>query len=52
MKNSTPFLTLALLSLAFAGCSSVADLGVIELAPNVLQHTPCTPLLMFQTKAA
>ena len=35
MKNSTPFITLALLSLAFAGCSSVANLGVIELAPNV-----------------
>ena len=38
MKNSTPFITLALLSLAFAGCSSVADLGVIELAPNVPKH--------------
>jgi hypothetical protein len=38
MKNSTPFLTLAVLSLALAGCSSVADLGVIELAPNVPKH--------------
>ena len=38
MKNSRPFITLALLSLAFAGCSSVADLGVIELAPNVPKH--------------
>ena len=38
MKNSTPFITLALLSLAFAGCSSVADLGVIELAPDVPKH--------------
>ena len=38
MKNSAPFITLALLSLAFAGCSSVADLGVIELTPNVPKH--------------
>ena len=38
MKNSPPFITLALLSLALAGCSSVADLGVIELAPNVPKH--------------
>ena len=35
MKSPTPFITLALLSLALAGCSSVADLGVVELAPNV-----------------
>jgi hypothetical protein len=38
MKISTPFITLALLSLALAGCSSVADLGVIELASNVPKH--------------
>src|SRR6185436_3593079 len=38
MKNSAPFITLALLSLAFAGCSSVADLGVIELTPNLPKH--------------
>ena len=38
MKNSSPFITLALLSLAFAGCSSVADLGVIELTPNLPKH--------------
>ena len=38
MKNSTPFITLALLSLTLAGCSSVADLGVIELTPNVPKH--------------
>ena len=38
MKNSTPFITLALLSLGFAGCRPVANLGVIELAPNVPKH--------------
>lgn len=38
MKNSARFITLAFLSLAFAGCSSVADLGVIELTPNVPKH--------------
>jgi hypothetical protein len=38
MKNSAPFITLALVSLALAGCSSVAHLGVIELAPNVPRH--------------
>lgn len=38
MKYSPPLTTLALLSLAFAGCSSVTDLGVIELAPDVPKH--------------
>ena len=43
MKNYIPFITLTLLALAFAGCScfkkeSVADLGVIELVPNVPKH--------------
>ena len=43
MKRYIPFITLTLLALAFAGCStlkkdSVADLGVIELAPNVPKH--------------
>jgi len=38
METSTPFLALALLSLAFAGCSSITDLGVIEIAPNAPRH--------------
>ncbi len=38
MKNCAPFITLAMLFLALAGCSSVADLGVLELAPNVPKH--------------
>ena len=38
MKNSKPFLTLAVLCVALAGCSSVTNLGVIELAPNVPKH--------------
>jgi len=42
MKNSRPLIVLTLLALAFAGCSKkkelVADLGVIELAPNIPKH--------------
>jgi hypothetical protein len=43
MKNYIPIFTLALIASAFAGCSSfkkepVAELGVIELAPNVPKH--------------
>lgn len=39
--NFKPLIILALLALAFGGCSkkeSVADLGVIELVPNVPKH--------------